>query len=75
MGCVIKNKEILKVIWLQHAVSKSQGKIPEVVERANEWILVRDKIWVTLVSTSIAVRMEEQAELGNGPIESMTIAV
>ena len=73
--CVIENKEVLEVIWLQHAISKSQGKVHEVIERADEWILVHDKISIIIVSTSATVRVEEVVELGDGLVELMTAAV
>ena len=72
--CVIENKEVSEVIWLQHAISKSQGKVHEVIERADEWILVHDKISIIIVSTS-AVKVEEVVELGDGLVELMTAAV
>ena len=39
-GALSENWDSSEVIWLQHAVSKNQGYLPEVTERAVE---VRDK--------------------------------
>ena len=39
-GALSENWDSLGVIWLQHAVSKNQGYLPEVTKRAVE---VRDK--------------------------------
>ena len=44
IGCskdaLSENWDLSKLIWLQHTVSKNQGYLPEVTERAME---VRDK--------------------------------
>ena len=44
IGCsksaLLENLDLSGVIWLQHAVSKNQGCLPEVIERAME---MRDK--------------------------------
>ena len=39
-GALLENWDSSGVIWLQHAISKNQGCLPEVTERAVE---VRDK--------------------------------
>ena len=41
-GALSENWDSSGVIWLQHAVSKNQGCLPEVTERAME---VRDKTY------------------------------
>ena len=60
-GALSKNWDSSRVIWLQHAVSKNQGCLPEVTERAVE---VWDKTCWTTASISVVV----SEEVKDGPV-------
>ena len=59
-GALSENWDSSGVIWLQHAVSKNQGCLPEVTKRAVE---VRDKICWTTASISTVVSEEAKDRL------------
>ena len=64
IGCsksaLSENWDSSRVIWLQHAVSKNQGCLPEVIEKAVE---VRDKTCWTTASISTVVSEEAKDRL------------
>ena len=58
-GALSENCDSSRVIWLQHAISKNQECLPEVIERVVE---VQDKIcWTT---ASISAIVSEEAKDG-----------
>ena len=72
-GALSENWDSSGVIWLQHAVSKNQGCLPEVTERV---VKVRDKTCWTIASISAVVSEEaKDGPVGTDGSEGHTAAV
>ena len=69
-GVLSENWDSSGVIWLQHAVSKNQGCLPEVIERAVE---VQDKTcWTTAPISAVVSGKAKDGPVGTNGSEGHT---